>query len=147
MSSLIRWDPFGRVEPLSDAMDRLFEDSLAPIRRRAGVLGVDAAMDVYETDDAVVVKVSAPGVKPEDVQVSVVGDTLTVRGEFKSDDKVENGQYLCRELERGQFARTVTLPGMVQADEARAEFADGILTVEIPKAQEARPKVVKVKAR
>lgn len=104
-------------------------------------------MDMYETDNAVVVKVSVPGVKPEEVQVSVVGDTLTIRGEFKADEKVENGQYFCRELARGQFARSVSLPGMVQADKAKAEFENGLLTIELPKAKEAKPKVVRVKSK
>jgi len=144
MSSLIRWDPFFRSEPLTNAVDRLFESPFAPVWRRAGMSGVDAAMDMYETEESFVVKISAPGVKPEDVQVSVVGDKLTVRGEFKSDEKIENGQYLCRELARGQFTRSVTLPGVVRADNAKAEFENGILTIAIPKAEEAKPKVVKV---
>jgi HSP20 family protein len=131
---------------MSAVMDRLFDRGLVPGRRR-GVLGVDAAMDMYETDDAVIVKVSAPGVKPQDVDVSVVGDTLTIRGEVKSEEEVREGQYLCRELARGQFMRRVTLPGLVQADKAKAEFENGILTVEIPKAEEAKPKSIKVKAR
>jgi len=146
MSSLMRWDPFTAVEPLSDAMDRLFPGSLLPAWRR-GLSGVDAALDMYETDDAVVVKASVPGVKPEDVEVSVVGDTLTIRGEIKADEKVENGQYLCRELARGRFARSVSLPGLVQADKAKAEFENGILTIQVPKAEEAKPKVIKVKSR
>lgn len=146
MSSLMRWDPFTAVEPLSDAMDRVFPGSLLPVWRR-GLSGVDAALDMYETDDAVVVKASVPGVKPEDVEVSVVGDTLTIRGEIKADEKVENGQYLCRELARGRFARSVSLPGLVQADKAKAEFENGILTIQVPKAEEAKPKVIKVKSR
>jgi len=142
----MRWDPFTAVEPLSDAMDRLFPGSLLPAWRR-GLSGVDAALDMYETDEAVVVKASVPGVKPEDVEVSVVGDTLTIRGEIKADEKVENGQYLCRELARGRFARSVSLPGLVQADKAKAEFENGILTIQVPKAEEAKPKVIKVKSR
>jgi len=142
----MRWDPFTAVEPLSDAMDRLFPGSPLPAWRR-GLSGVDAALDMYETDDAVVVKASVPGVKPEDVEVSVVGDTLTIRGEIKADEKVENGQYLCRELARGRFARSVSLPGLVQADKAKAEFENGILTIQVPKVEEAKPKVIKVKSR
>ena len=147
MSSLIRWDPFTSMEPLSRTMDRLLEDAFVPMPRRRGLAGVDATMDMYETDDAVVVKMSVPGVKPEDVDVSVVGDTLTIRGEIKADEKVENGQYLCREMAYGRFARSVTLPGLVQADKASADFQNGILTVEIPKAEEAKPKTIKIKAR
>lgn len=146
MSSLVRWDPFTTLEPLSNAMDRLFPDSLLfPWRRDS--LGVGAAMDMYETDDAVVITVSVPGAKPEDVEVSVVGDTLTIRGEIKVDDNIDKGQYLYRELARGRFSRTVTLPGLVQADKARASYEHGVLTVTVPKAEEARPKVIKVKAR
>ena len=146
MSSLMRWDPFTTIEPLSNTVDRLFPEGLLPTRRRS-MFGVDAAMDMYETGDAVVIKVSVPGVKPEDVEVTVVGDTLTIRGEIKTEEKVENGQYLCRELARGRFARSVSLPGLVQADKAKAEFENGILTIEVPKFEEAKPKVIKVKSR
>lgn len=146
MSSLMRWDPFNVIEPLGDAMDRLFLGSPLPTWRR-GLSGVGAAMDMYETDEAVVVKVSVPGVKPEDVEVSVVGDMLTVRGEIKAEEKVAGGQYLCRELAHGRFARSVSLPGLVQADRAKAEFEHGILTIHVPKVEEAKPKVIKVRSR
>ncbi len=146
MSSLIPFDPLAAVEPLSSAMDRLLRGSVVPMVR-SGLAGLDLAMDVYETDDAVVVKVAAPGVKPEDVQISVVGDTLTIRGEVKSEEKIENERYYVREMARGQFARAVTLPGPVQADKAKAEFENGILTIELPKAEEAKAKVIKVKSK
>ncbi|HHX45276.1 MAG TPA: Hsp20/alpha crystallin family protein [Chloroflexi bacterium] len=151
MSSLMRWDPFTVIEPLSDAMDRFFTDGLAPTRR-GSLFEMDAAralaaMDMYETDDAVVVTVAVPGVAPEDVQVSVVGDTLTIRGEIKTNDQAEKGRYLCRERASGRFTRSVTLPGLVEADKAQAEFERGILTVRVPKTESARPKTIKVKAR
>ena len=113
MSSLMRWDPFTVIEPLSDAMDRFFTDGLAPTRR-GSLFEMDAAralaaMDMYETDDAVVVTVAVPGVAPEDVQVSVVGDTLTIRGEIKTNDQAEKGRYLCRDAPAAVRARQ--LPG------------------------------------
>jgi len=131
------------------AMDRLFEESFFR-PAQADAWGWPAEMppvDVYETADQLVVKVAVPGVKPEEIDVTVTGDLLTIKGEFKSDEKVEKGSYLRRERRYGSFCRQVGLPAGVQADKAEAAFDNGVLTLEIPKVEAARAKTVKIVAK
>jgi len=129
-------------------MDRLFEDAFirpgwfAPAWGAAEMLPVD----VYETGDAVVVKATVPGVKPEEIDVTVTGDLLTIKGEFKQEAKVEKPNYLRQERRFGSFCRQVGLPAGVNADKANATFENGVLTLEMPKVEAVKPKTVKVVA-
>jgi HSP20 family protein len=86
-----------------------------------------------------------PGVRPEDVDISITGDTLTIKGETKFETKIEKANYLRQERRYGAFSRTIALPMPVQADRAEAKFKDGVLMLSIPKAEEAKPKTIKVK--
>jgi len=106
--------------------------------------GVYPAMDVYETDDSIIAKLVVPGVKPEDISVTLTENVLQIKGSVESDDSVEEGRYLHRERSYGAFTRTVTLPGDVIGGEATAEFENGILTLTVPKAEEVKPKSVKI---
>lgn len=148
MSSLVRFEPFRDFISLRDAMDRLFEDSFISPRSAflAPFTGGTMPLDIYETDQEVVVKASMPGVKPEDVDVSVVGDTLTIRGEVKSEGEVEDSCYYCRERRQVNFQRTVTLPSVTVPEKAEAKMENGVLTLTLPKAEEVKPKSIKVKA-
>jgi len=134
---------------LREAMDRLFEESV--VRPRAGwlaPLGAESlALDVYETDQDVVVKSSVPGVKPEDIDITITGDTLTIKGETKAEEKVEKANYIRQERRYGAFSRSVTLPTSIVAEQAKAEFEHGVLTLTLPKAEEVKPKSIKVKAK
>ena len=147
MANLIRWEPFRDMVSLREAMDRLFEDSLVrpgvgwPARAGAEVL----AVDVYETDDAVVVKTAVPGISPEDLDVSVTGDVLTIRGETKAEEEIKEGNYIRRERRYGRFSRSVTLPGHLETDKTEAEFKDGVLTLTVPKSEEVKRKAIEVK--
>jgi HSP20 family protein len=145
--SIVRWEPFSDLMSLREAMDRLFEESFVrPGSRFLAPFGVgELAIDMYETDNEVVVTAALPGVKPEDVDVSITGDMLTIKGETKAETKVEKANYLRQERRYGAFSRTVSLPVPIQADKAEAKFKDGVLTLTIPKAEEAKPKVIKVK--
>jgi len=143
MNSLMRWDPFGEVVSLQRAMDRLMEENFPLLRGRI----TDLALDMYETDQDVVVKTAVPGVKPEDIEVTLVGNTLSIKGETKVEEKVEEKDYIRRERRYGKFARTVALPAHVVADQAKAEFENGVLTLTIPKKEEAKPKTIEVKAK
>lgn len=147
MPSIVRFEPFRDFVSLRDAMDRLLEDSF--VNPRSGLLaplaGGNLALDIYETDQAVVVKASLPGVKPEDIDISVVGDTLTIKGEVKEESETEDGCYHCRERRTGAFERTVTLPSSIVPDKAEAKFENGILNLTLPKAEEVKPKSIKVK--
>jgi HSP20 family protein len=100
---------------------------------------------VHETGDDMVVTASLPGLKAEDVNITITGQTLTIRGEFKADDKVKRDQYLYRERRYGSFHRQLQLPVRVQGDAATATFEDGVLTLTIPKAEEVKPRQVEVK--
>jgi HSP20 family protein len=132
---------------LRDAVNRLFEDSFIrpgawPLPFDGGNFSVPA--DVIETRDNVVVKLSAPGVKPEDIEIAVVGDTLTIKGEMKSEDQFEEGNYLRKERRFGSFQRAFSLPASVASDKAKAEFENGVLMLTLPKAEEAKPRSIKV---
>jgi len=147
--NLVRWEPWSDLMSLSEAMDRLFEESF--VRPRAGwlaPLGAESlAVDMYETDDDVVVKTTVPGVKSEDIDVSITGDVLTIKGETKSEEKVEKANYIRQERRYGAFSRSLTLPSTVMADKATAEFENGVLTLTLPKTEEVKPKTIKVKAK
>jgi HSP20 family protein len=149
MANLVRWEPFRDLVSLREAMDRLFEESF--VQSRVGwpaPVGMEAlAVDMYETDDVIVVKTAVPGVKPEDLDVSIVGDTLTIRGETKAEGEIKKENYIRRERRCGSFCRSLVVPLSVMADEAEAEFENGILTLTLPKAEEVKPKAIKVKAK
>ena len=100
-----------------------------------------------ETDQDVVVKSSVPGVKPEDIDITIIGDTLTIKGETKAEEKVEKANYIRQERRYGAFRRSLTLPTTIVAEKAKAEFESGVLTLTLPKAEEVKPRTIKVKAR
>lgn len=149
MSSLIRWEPFRELISLREMMDRLFEESFARPRGRWLVpLDLETlAVDMYETDDKIVVKASLPGVKPEEVDISVTGNTLTIKGETKAEEEVKEENYLRRERRYGAFSRSLSLPTQVEVEKAEAVFENGVLTLTLPKAEAVRPKTIKVKAK
>lgn len=147
MSNLARWEPFRDLVSLREAMDRLFEESVVRPSRLTLARTESLAMDMYETDDALVVKAAIPGVDAEDLDITITGDTLNVRGETKVEEESEEGNYIRRELRYGAFSRSVTLPLLVVADEADAEFENGILTLTLPKAEEIKPKSIAIKTK
>ncbi len=142
-----RWQPFSELMSLRQAMDRLFEDSFVRPSRMLAALGEVAvpALDVYHTPDAVVVKATLPGVKPEDVSIDITGETLTIKGETKAEQEVKKEDYLYQERRYGAFSRTVVLPSGLKPDKAEATMEDGVLTLTIPKAEEVKSKAIKVK--
>ena len=149
MSSLMRWDPFRDTPSLRNAMDRLFEDSFVTPRFGwiAPASAAGMALDVYETKEQVVIKAALPGVKPEETEVTITGDTLTIRGESKEEKEIKEENYIRKESHWGSFARSVTLPAGLKADKAEATFENGVLTLKIPKSEETKPKSIKVKAK
>ncbi|BBB48483.1 HSP20 family protein [Pelolinea submarina] len=131
---------------MRDEMDRIFDDffSRSPIEYE-GYGSIN--LDMMQTEDDVVIKASIPGVKAEDINISVSGDTLTIRGEMKSEEEVEKADYHLHEIHQGAFARSVLLPCPVVADKAKADFENGILKLTLPKAEEIKPKTITVKAK
>ena len=150
MANITRFDPFREMLTLRQAMDRLFEDSIvspASLRTLGGDGStVNPALDVRETDDDLVVTVALPGLKPEDVNITITGQSLQIRGEFKADESVNRDNYLYRERRFGSFSRQLELPVRVQGDAAKASFENGLLTLTIPKAEEVKPRQIQVKA-
>lgn len=148
MSSLMRWDPGNDMISLRDMMDRLFEDSF--VRTRSGSMLAhtgDLAVDLVETKDDVVVKATLPGVKPEDVELTITGETLSIRGETKEEKETKDENYIRRERRYGSFSRSIQLPAGLQTDKAEASFENGVLTLKLPKSEQVKPKSIKVKAK
>jgi HSP20 family protein len=142
------WEPFRDMMTLRQAMDHLFEDSFVRAfpRWNDGQRGtLYLPVDAYETDDEIVVNTSLPGMKPDDVEITFEADTLTIKGEIKP--PIENVNYVIRERTFGPFARTLTFNVPVQADKAEATFESGVLTLTVPKAEEVRPRQIKVKTK
>lgn len=148
MSNLTRWEPMRDMVTLRDAMDRLFDEAFTRPWFSDGGRGMSMpAVDMYQTDDDVIVKVAVPGMKPEDVQISVTGDMLTIKGETKEETDNKEKAYHIREQRWGSFERVITLPSAVRSDKAQAEFDNGILNITLPKAEEVKPKTISVKAK
>lgn len=146
MADVVRWDPFGQMMSLRQAVDRLFEDSVVRPSRLLSTLDGAATfqMDIYQTQDEVVVKAVIPGVNPSDLDVSITGETLSIKGEIK-EEEVKDAEFLLRERRFGTFTRTVTLPFALDNKRAEASFENGVCAIRIPKAEEAKPKAIKVK--
>jgi HSP20 family protein len=149
MANITRFDPLGEMVSLRSAMDRLFEDSfVSPLgwRTIGGGDPVTPPVDVHETSEEIVVTAALPGIKADDVEITITGQSLNLRGEFKADDETSRDQYLYRERRFGSFSRTIQLPVRVQGDQADATFTDGVLTLRIPKAEEVKPRQIRITA-
>jgi HSP20 family protein len=145
MSNLIRWDPFERSISIPQTINDLFDGNLLwgwP-NDRNGVRSL--ALDMRETDEALVVEASLPGIKPEDVDISISGNALTIKGESKQEKEEEQEKYHYRERRYGIYQRTITLPVEVDADGADATFQDGVLKLTLPKMEETKAKHIEVK--
>lgn len=150
--SLMRFDPERELLSLRDAMNRLMEESfvlpsmVGEMRGNGRAWGL--AVDMYETNDHLVVKASVPGVKPENLDITVQGETLTIKGEIKEEQEdKQQGRYHFRERRYGAFTRALTLPFPIQNDKVTANFEDGVLTLTLPKAEQIKPRSIKVQAK
>lgn len=146
--TMIRWDPYREMLNLRQTMDRMFEDTfLWPARSQYEMSGGNLPLDIYQTKNDVVVKAALPGLKPEEVDISLSGETLTIKGEHREEKETKEAEYIRREHRYGSFSRTVTIPVAIQSDKAQATFDNGILTLTLPKAEAVKPKQIKVKAK
>ena len=147
MTNLTRYNPVGEALSLRQAMDRLFEDSFVTPWSWRTVAGASwPAIDIHDTPEEVVLTAALPGIKPEDVEITMTGQTLTLRGEFKADQTVEQSRYLVQERRYGTFHRQIELPVRVQGDRAEASFENGLLTLRIPKSEEVKPRQIQIHA-
>jgi len=143
---LTRWDPFREVVTLREAMDRMFEDNWAARRRAAErETAFRLPLDAYVTPNEIVIQANMPGIKPEDVEITIEGDTLVIKGERPA--PLENVNYALQERTFGKFQRTLNINVPVDADKAEAKFENGLLTLSIPKAEAVRPKTIQVTAK
>ena len=147
MRVLTRWEPFAGITSTRRLIDRVFDDTFfRPYRLGSSQLdGTYLPLDVAQTRDEVVIKASLPGLKPPDVQVSLDGNVLTIRGETGASQDTEDGSYVLRERRQGAFHRSLTLPKGLVTDKVEARFEDGVLTLTIPKAEESKPRTIEVK--
>ncbi len=144
--TMMRWEPFREMMSLRNAMDRLFDESFihpSPFWPEIGAGNVP--LDIYQTDKNLIVKATLPGVKPEEVDISLSGDSVTIKGEHKEEQESKEENYFRREIKYGSFNRTARLPVPIKSDKAEATFDDGVLTLTLPKAEESRPKKINIK--
>jgi len=147
--TVTRWNPWREMPTLREAMDQLFEESFVRPVRSWGEGSREQSfrlpLDVYTTPEEIVIVASLPGLTPDEVDIVIQGDTLAIRGELRS--PLENVEYLFQERPYGTFSRTLTMNAAVEAQKAEATFENGVLTLTLPKAEETRPKLIKVKSK
>lgn len=141
--SIVRFDPFRDITSFRDDINRLFSRSFG---EASGTQTWAPAVDVFDTKDAVIVKAELPGLTADDVDVEIDDNVLTVSGERTFADKVEDGHYYRLERSYGKFSRSLTLPQGIKADEVSANFANGVLEIRVPKADEVKPRKVAIGA-
>jgi len=145
MPTITRWEPFRNLTSFQEQMNRLFEDAFLRGRPDDSALTAWApAVDIYETQDELVVKADLPAVIEKDLDVRVENNMLTIRGERKFEREVSEDSYLRVERAYGSFSRSFSLPNTVNTDAIKAEYRNGVLTVRMPKREESKPKQIKV---
>jgi len=152
MANLVRWNPVREAAELMNEFDRALEYPLLrqrwgmPLRTNEIVGSWNLALDVAEKGDVFTVKASLPGISPDDLNVTLEDNVLTIQGEVKEDETIEESNYHIRERRTGSFSRSVRFPVPVESDKVEAEFENGVLTLSIPKAEAMKPKRIAVKA-
>lgn len=143
MSTLTRWDPYQEMLSLREAMNQLFEESFVrPILTRNG--SFVPAVDISETDDSYIVEAAVPGLRPEDLEVTVENGVLTIKGEVRQETEEKKRNFHRVERRFGSFARSLALPNQVRSDEIQATLNNGVLRLEIPKAEEVKPRKINI---
>jgi len=144
MSALSRWEPFRGLSTLQDQVNRLFEDSFRVTGKDSSLATWAPAVDIYETENELVVTADLPGMSEKDLDVRVENNMLTIRGERKFEKSVKEDNFLRIERAYGSFMRSFSLPTTVNSDAIKADYHDGVLTVKMAKREESKPKQVKV---
>ena len=146
--TIVKWDPFRNVAALQDRINRIFDESFSRTADVDDDISMSAwkpSVDIYETDEAIILKAELPGIKKEDVSVEIKDNVLTLKGERIEDKEIKEGSYFRKERCFGTFSRAFNLQHRVQPDKIKAKFKDGILEIEIPKPEEEKPKQITVK--
>ncbi len=147
--SMMWRDPREALMPFRDVVNRLIEESFIWPGRLEVFTGRTFPVDVSETKDqqGYVVEASLPGAKPEDISISAMGDTLTIRYATKGEEKVEKPNYVRRERYEGEMTRTIALPTQIQSEKVQATYEHGVLTLQVPKSEAVKPKQIEVKVK
>ncbi len=145
MSTLMRYDPFREMLRLRDAMDQLFEQSFVrPAWAWSGTASRGGLWDVYETENGYQVRVLLPGVKPEDIEVTIQQNTLNIKGQFQASTEQKQVNWLVQEIGSGSFERTITFPRPIDADHIEYHFENGVLTIAIPFHEASKPRRISI---
>ena len=144
MSRMNRWDPVRDMLTLRQAVDRVLDESFTRGSETRGTGAWLLPMDAYITDDAIVIRADVPGIAADELEISLEGETLTVRGEIKRDAS-DNRKYVLLERPTGRFERTLTISTPIEHDKVEATFKDGVLTLTMPKAETVKPRQISVK--
>ena len=145
MSNLIRWDPFREMTNWRNAMDRMFDRAIAAPDALLETTDWNLALDVAETYNEFLVKASLPGINADDLDITYNNNVLTIKGETKEEKDVDEKHYHLRERRYGSFSRSISLPAPVKPESIEATFEAGVLTLHLPKSEEAKPKRIQVK--
>ena len=146
MNTMIRWNPFGEMARMRSEIDRLFEDAFnAPVGKweRNSVWGFP--LDVTEADDTFTVKAAVPGMNPDDLEITITDNVLTIKGESQEEEVRDDEKVHLRERRFGSFMRSISLPTPVESDNVKATVENGVLTLQIPKAEAVKPKRIAVR--
>jgi HSP20 family protein len=144
-ATLTQFQPFRGVSSLQDQINRLFNDSFERSSNEGNLTAWAPAVDIFEAEHSLVVKADLPDIKAEELDIRVENNILTIRGERKFEKKVNENNYLRVERSYGSFARSFSLASTVNTDAIQADYKDGVLTLSIPKREEAKPKQIKVR--
>jgi HSP20 family protein len=145
MTIVRRPSPVRDLMSMRSAMDRFFDDDFRPLQWLSGsYAGPSLPLDVTATADAVTIEAALPGIKPDDVDITVENGAVTISGKTADERSADEGSYVLQEIRRGSFSRTVTLPNGLEPDKATATFENGILRLEIPKAEQLKPRQIKI---
>ena len=144
--AIVRFEPFRNLLTTQREFERLFKEAFSPMSGETEVSTRSWAppVDIYETEDAIVLKAELPGIDPQDVEVRVEDNTLYLKGERNYEKEVKEQNYHRIEWSYGSFARSFTLPNSISAEKVKAEYKDGLLTLTMPKREEAKPKTIKI---
>jgi HSP20 family protein len=144
MNSITRWDPFRNISSLQEQVNRLFESGIQSRNDNSALTTWAPAVDIYETENELVLKADLPAINEKDLDIRVENNTLTIRGERKFESEVKEDNYVRVERTYGSFSRSFGLPNTVNTESIKAEYKNGVLTVEMPKRAESKPKQVKI---
>ncbi len=142
--AILKWDPFKELQSLQEKIDRIFEESLRGREVSPFSGSWVPAVDIYETDDAIILEAELPGMDEKDIEVKVEDNVLTIKGERKFEKEAKEENYYRMERYYGSFQRSFSLPSNVDLDKIKAEYKKGILKVTMPKKEETKPKQIKI---